>query len=818
MSLFHALPYSFRNLLRAPLFSSVVIVVLGLGIAANTTIFSLVDQLLVNPFPYRDPDQLVMVWEANPALSGITARRIPAAWTNFDAWRTRNHSFQAMEAFQIFTSFNLTGLKTPEHLTAARATPGFFQMLGVNAVSGRTFLPGDDVPGANPTALVTYAFAKNHFGAADPVGRSLLLDDAPYTIIGVLPKDFHLPAQFEGISEYKPDVWVPLTPPSITDTPRLDKWRRLRVCARLKPGTSLAQATADITAIAESRAKEDPELNRGYGVSVFSLAVENTDPDLRNDLRVFSIAAFLVLLLACASLAGLMLVRTAARNKNIVVMAALGARRWALIAPVLGESFILATAAGILGFLASFAGVRLIAALKPSDIHGPERLAINFHAFIFAAAISALTTLIVGLIPAWIGASGNFSDALKSSSLAATPSRSRAIARSSLLAIQIGVTLALAIAALLLIHSFQLVLEIDPGFEPQGVLTAYLSLPPKRYKSFEGRVRFVQQLHQRVQSLPGVESAAFIDNMPLYAIRYTRIEIEGRPVPQPNAAPSADDANVTPDFFQTMKVPLRRGRLFTDQDAEMHPANVVIINETLAHQLWPGQDPVNSHIRELPISGPPGPWQTVVGVTGDFRQFNPETPARPELLWPAKGFSGMTVLLRTKLADPLALSASLEQAVWSIDHDQPLSDIQTVDQMISDYNSQRKFNTLVLSVFATLSIILVLVSAYGLIASYISARIRDIGIRLALGAQRRQVCLSLLLPALPPILAGISLGLAFTLLAKRLIATVLFHTSPLDPETYILTPVALIAILVLISLTATIRAALIEPARILRDE
>src|SRR5579864_342350 len=321
MPFFRALPHALRALMRVPAFSVVFVLILALGIAANTTIFTLVDELLLHPFPYSNPEQLVMIWQSNPALGGITAKRVPATWVDFEAWRAQNHSFEAMEAFQVNVGYNLTGRSVPEHLTAARATPRLFQMLGQNPVLGRGFLPGDDTPGTNPTVVLTYGFWKKHFGSSNPVGEKLLLDGVPYTIIGVLPREFHLPALFEGISEYKPDVWVPLPKPSDTD-PSAARRRRLRVCARLKPGVSLAQATADLKGIANQLAQEDPDLNQGYSVNAYSLEVESIDPDLRSDIRALSLAALFVLLLACTNLAGLMLLRAAARRKNMAIMAA----------------------------------------------------------------------------------------------------------------------------------------------------------------------------------------------------------------------------------------------------------------------------------------------------------------------------------------------------------------------------------------------------------------------------------------------------------------------------------------------------------------
>jgi putative ABC transport system permease protein len=387
-----------------------------------------------------------------------------------------------------------------------------------------------------------------------------------------------------------------------------------------------------------------------------------------------------------------------------------------------------------------------------------------------------------------------------------------------LLSVQIAVALTLTIDATLLIRSFQRLLQIDPGFRSQQVLTAHLSLSPHRYTNLEDRKRFCEQLRQRLQVLPGVESVALVDNMPQYAVHYTSFEIEGKPIPEPNTAPSANDAHVTPDFLRALNINLLNGRHFTDQDATTNPPNVVIVNAALARRLWPKQTPIGAHIRPLAINGSPGPWQTVIGVMADFHQFNTETPARPQLLWPAKVFSEMTIVLRTTGPDPLDLAPSLQQTVWSIDHDQPVTDIQTFEHIVVHHNSQRRFNMLALTTFATFSVLLTLLGLYGLISSFLASQIRAIGIRLALGARRLQVCLALVRPAAPPIVSGILLGLLASFLSRRLIANILFQVSPLDPQTYIATSVGLIFILIFTSLSATIRAARLDPSKVLREE
>jgi predicted permease len=814
MNFFFGIQYSARALLRTPRFTATVILVLALAIGINTTFFSVFDQLMLAPFPYHAPNHLMMIWQANPAIGGISASRIPVTSLDYDAWRRENRSFEGIEAFQIQMSMNLTGVKSPELLTVARATPGFFQLLGVSAVAGRVFVSGDDLPGANRVVVGSYDFARKHFGDESATGKTLVLDDVPFTIVGILPKGFHLPALYEGIAEYKPEIWIPLPAPLASNSPEVPKRHRLIVCGRLKAGVSLFQARNDLGSIAERRAKESPDSNLGFGVSVFPLASENTDPDLRNELRVVLAAAALVLLLAWANLAGLMLIRAGSRRKDAAIMTALGASKWALVTPVLCESILLAFISGIAGWLLSFAGIHLIGALKPSDIHAPERLAIGTTSVVFSVCISFVTVLVVGFIPGWILLRETIYDALKSRS---GKGSGRSMTRSFLIAGQIATALALTISAILLVQSFVNLLRVDPGFQAEKVLTAHISLPEKRYSTPTTRVAFCQKLHDMLRSLAGVRSAAFIDNMPLYAIHYSGFETEDNPIEQRNTAPTADTARVTPSFFPTMDVSLRQGRLFTDQDAEFTPAQAVIINEAFAHKFWPHQAALGKHIRELPFNGAPGPWQTVVGIVADFHQFNMETPARPELFWPAEGFTSMTVVLRTTAA-PEIMGPPLRKAVWSIDHDEPVSDIQSLQNLIESLTSQRQFNMMVLSGFSLFSILLTIVGVFGVISSFISEHLRELGIRLALGAQRAQLCRSLVVRYLPELAFGTASGIVLSLLAKRIIANTLFLVNPLDLRTYVLVPCILLVIVLLTNMSATIRVTRLDPVMVLRDE
>ncbi len=805
--------YSLRSLLRDPAFALIVILVLSLGIAVNTTIFSLIDQLVFNPLPYKDPSRLVMLWESNPSIGEPAGSRVPAAWSNFAEWRNQSQSFEAIEAFEV-AGYNLTGLGTPEHLTAARATGGYFQMLGTNAERGRTLTSKDSQPGADATAVITSAFEKAHFASEEALGSKLLLNGIPYTIVGVLPRGFHLPMFFQGAYEYKPDVWVAM--PAATSALDLSKFRRLFVTARLKDNTSLAQARAEMITVGKRLEQIDPELNKGYSVNLVSLRIENADPDFERALYILWAAAFVVLLLGCANLASLMLVRAMNKQKSLAIMRALGAPKSALIANILTEGALLVVVACTFAVLGSYAGVDWVRAAKPGDLAGAERLNLSMAGLFFAVGAFILCALIFALLPAWLSTRQPLNALLRRSANSEAGSVGTTIRR-VLVCGEVAIAVVLAIGATLLARSFRQLLDVDPGFRAKNVLTARIVLGPPHYTGTDARQHFCERLLDRVRQIPLVESASLVDNFPLYSIHYTSFEIEGRPVSLPSALPTADFANTTSEFFQTMGTPLRRGRLFTPEDMQDNAEKVVIVNESLAKKLWPNLDAVGSHIRSIIPHREAESWRRVIGVVGDFRQFNIDAPPRPEMFWPARQYREMTLVVRTA-GDPRTASQALRSAVAEIDKEQPLSDVQTLQQMVDHSIAQRRFNTYVLSGFAGLSIILALVGVYGLISYIISSRTREISIRLSLGAQRMHVLWAVLAPIVPFAAIGIFLGLLLSFLLRKLVVSLLFGISPLDPITYVTLP-AMIAMLILCTcLRPGWKAAHIDPIKTLRQE
>lgn len=809
-----ALRYTIRALLREPVFVLTVTIVLALGIGATTTIFTIADEVFLTALPYSDPDHLAMIWESNSSQPEPAGSHIPAARANFDVWRKQSQSFEAIEGYRQ-TSFNMTGSGRPEHLDVAHATTGLLTMFGIQPVRGRLFLSEDAIPGHNRVVILSYAFFKTHFETIEPLGQKLLLDGVPYVVIGILPRDFHLPNILQGLFEFKPDLWIPLAPITAADPPMAPKRRNLLTYARLNPGISISQARVEMKNIAARLAQENPSLDSGYSANVFSLHYEDTDPELRRALYVLWATVAFVLLLACTNLVGLMLLRNAKQKKDIAIIAALGASRTQLVKTLMFEALTVTLTGSLLSIAAAFGGLRLIVALKPGQIHSLDRIALNGHSFIFTSLMFAGVTLLIGLLPAWLVTRGDLITTLKQGGEPGIVGKRRFPIRSIFVSIQVGIALTLAISSLLLLRSFHQLLNVNTGFGTEHSLTAHLTLPNAHYGAVNDQARFCARLLESLRSLPQVESVSLIDNMPLYAIRYAPFEVEGRPMTKPGDAPIADYANVTPDFFETMRIPIRTGRTFADQDTETDAGKVVIINETLARKMWPGQNPVGTHIRSL--DGGTGQWATIVGVIGDFVQFNVDTPARPELFWPAKQFSSMTVVVRTG-GDPSSGAPVLEKTIWNIDKDEPIADVQTLEEILANSRSQTRFNTVSISVFAGLGILLAVVGVYGLISYIVSSQTRDLGIRLALGAQRTHIFLSLLGQTLPFVFAGLILGLTLSFIASRVMNTLVFGISATDPLTYAAASLMILALMFLTFLIPARKATHLPPTLTMRQE
>jgi len=787
-----------------------MLLVLTLGIAANTTIFSVMQEVILRPLPYSDPARLVIAWERDPSLGEPAASRAITSWKNLEQWKQRNHSFTGLEAFR-WATFDVTGHDRPLQVTAARATVGFFNLLGVNAQLGRLFVPTDAT--GERVVVLTDVFFRNHFkDSSSTLEQTILLNGEPYLIIGVLPANFRLPAVWQGATELKPDVWVPLPEPK--STAELEE-RRLLVFGRLRQDITVAQSQADLIAISRHLAEEDPKRDPARTASVFPLAVEDVYPAVRSGLYILSASAFLILLIACVNLANLMLARNLERRKEIATHLALGGTRTRLAARALMESLMLSLIATILGLLLARLGVKLIILLNPVMIHTPERIHLDAVSGVFALALCLLTSILFGPLPAWLSARTNLAETLKDNARG-TRYHGQPFFRRALLAGQVAASVFLAVIAVLTIRSFQKILALDPGFQADRVLTAHIALPQQKYATREQRIEFCDRLLSDSQALPGVRSASMIDNMPLYDIKGTQFTIEGRAIAARQAPPTSDYALVAPLFFETLGIRERRGRLFAPQDFRDN-ANVVILNETLAKRYWPDHSPVGEHIRKRITEGVYSLPLEIIGVVNDFVQYSKESPPRPEMFLPSRDLQEMTIVIRTAI-DPMELAPSLESVVWHIDKDQPLARVEALDWKLMYSIGQRRFNMILLSLFAAIAIGVALVGTYGLLAFNISAQTHDFAIRRALGASRLHILRLLVGHVAGPLSAGILLGMLLSLFVGRLLSDLFFEVAVTDTLAFVGLPASLLAISLLALVWPSWRASGIDPGKSLRYE
>lgn len=787
-----------------------MLLVLTLGIAANTTIFSVMQEVILRPLPYSDPARLVIAWERDPSLGEPAASRAITSWKNLEQWQQRNHSFTGLEAFR-WATYDLTGHDRPLQVPAARATVGFFNLLGVNAQWGRLFVPADAT--GERVVVLTDVFFRNHFkDPSSTLEQRILLDGEPYLIIGVLPANFRLPAVWQGATELKPEVWVPLPEPKSAAE---REERRLLVFGRLRQDITVARAQADLVEISRHLAEEDPQRDPARTANVFPLAVEDVYPAVRSGLYILSASAFLILLIACVNLANLMLARNLERRKEIATHLALGGTRTRLAGRALMESLMLSLIATILGLLLARLGVKLIIVLNPVMIHTPERIHLDAVSGLFALALCLLTSILFGPLPAWLSSRTNLAETLKNNARG-TGFHGRPFFRRVLLAGQVAASVFLAVIAVLTIRSFQKILALDPGFQADRVLTAHIALPQQKYATRGQRMEFCDRLLRDSQALPGVKSASMVDSMPLYDIKGTQFTIEGRPVAARQSPPTSDYALVAPLFFETLGIHERRGRLFAPQDFRDN-ANVVILNETLAKRYWPDHSPVGEYIRKRIAEGVYSLPLQIIGVVNDFVQYSKESPARPEMFLPSRDLQEMTIVIRTAI-DPMQLAPSLESAVWHIDKDQPLARVEALDWKLMYSIGQRRFNMILLSIFAAIAIGVALVGTYGLLAFNVSAQTHDFAIRRALGASRLHILRLLVGHVAGPLTAGILLGMLLSLFVGRLLSDLFFEVAVTDTLAFVGLPASLLAISLLALVWPAWRASGIDPGKSLRYE
>ena len=804
--LLHDLRYAARLQRKNPAFTIVAVIALALGIGANTAIFSVVNTVILRPLPYKDPDRLVMVWE--DATKQGYPRDTPAA-ANFVDWRDQNHVFEGMAAITD-DSFNLTGSGEPERLEGHRVSANLFPLLGVEPHIGRVFTAAEDQPGAQHEVLLSYALWQRRFGGDQGiVGKSLTLNGESYIVVGVMPARFQFPSSDS-------QAWVPI---AFTQEDAGNRNRHyLEVLARLKPGVSVVQAQSEMSTIAARLQQQYPQSNTDLGAAVQPLQ-EHLVGDIRPALLVLLGAVGLVLLIACANVANLLLARAAVRQKEIAVRVALGAIRGRLIRQFLTESVLLSTLGGLVGLGIAYGGLIVLKAFIPENISQAREISMDLKVLGFTFLVSVATGLIFGLAPAIQAARFNQVDTLKEGGRDAATGGSGKRLRSVLVTAEVAISLVLLIGAGLLINSFLRLRNVDPGFRAENLLTMKIVLPETKYERMAQRSAFYTDLIQRVQSLAGVRSAAVTTNLPLYRQGNSiSISIDGQPAPPPGQERIVVTRIVSPAYLKTMSIPLLRGREITEQDTETSP-NVVLISETMARHYWPGEEAVGKRIGVGRIRKPED-WIQVIGVVKDVRQFELTAEPKPQmyLTYRQFGFFDAQDLVVKTDVDPASLAATVRNAVWEIDKDQPVSNIKTMEEILADSIARQRFSMLLLAIFAAVALVLAGVGIYGVMSYSVAQRTREIGIRMALGAQTGAVLKLAIGYGMKLVIAGLVIGLIAAFALTRVMATLLFGVTATDPMTFALISLLLIAVAVLASYVPARRATRVNPIIALRYE
>ena len=790
------LRYAVRMLYKNRSFTIVALIVLMLGIGANSAIFSFVNAILLRSLPYSHPERLVRIYSTSP---GKEVRTFTSSYPDFLDWKNNNQVFEEMGAWAR-ASATLTGTDNPERFDTALVTPGFFNVLGVTAARGRVFTAEENQAGSNVVVLSNGVW-RGRFGS-DPniTGKPLTLEGTTYTIIGVMPADFNF--------LFPVDVWMPL---SLTgDTNLQDRGRHfISVLARLKPGVSLRQAQLDLQNIAARIAKEYAKTNEGWGNNPVLLYDELTG-GIRGPLWVLFAAALLVLMIACLNVANLQLIRAASRSKEIAMRMAIGATRGRLIRQLLTESVVLSLIGGVLGLLLGIGGISLLKSMMPpTRIPRLNEVGLDGSVVLFTVGISLLTGIIFGLSPAFRALRPDFNETLKEGGRSNTGGTSNRL-RSLLVVSEIALALMLTVFAGLVIQTFKNLVNIDPGFKTENVVTMQMSLTPSKYQGPPQIKEFYQRVLENIKAQPGVVAAGATNNLPLTGGGgYTKIYVEG----QENAKPKEMMTGVqiaTPEYFKAMGVPFLAGRDFTPQEDL-----VLIVNDSTAKKLWPGENPLGKRVKFQPN----GDWIPVVGVVADMKALGLTAEPRIEMFLTLgqDTFRSGFLIVRSN-AGTETMVPSLRAAVLAIDKNMAIYNIKTMEKVVSDSIAQPRFNMVLLAIFAGLALILASVGIYGVMSYSVTQRTQELGVRMALGAQRRDIFSLVLKQGIILALIGVAIGLAGAIGLSKALASVLYGISATDPVTFISVAVIMLAVALVACFFPARKATKVDPLTAMRYE
>ncbi len=809
----HDLKFAARHLLKSPGFTSIAILIMALGIGANTAIFSVVHAVLLEPLPFSDPDRLVQIWHVPPQSSfpGMTQFSVSAA--NFLDWQKQNDVFSQM-ALYSGASYDITGHGKPETVLAGSVTSNFFSVLGVQPIYGRVFLPEEDQPGKNKEIVLTYKLWQSRYGS-DPnvVGRTVTLDGTPYVIIGVM-----------GPKMTKPDFAQAWTPLGLTAQEAAVRGEHhFMSVARLKSGVTLQQAQAEMNTISHRLEQAYPADDKGWGASVVSLR-DDVVGDVRPALLMMLGAVAFVLLIACANVANLIFARVFSRRKEFAIRSALGASRGRIIQPLLTESVLIAICGGVFGLVLAHFGIDLLLKFFADKMPRMGEIGLSAPVLLFTLGLSVLTGLLSGLLPAWGMMKGDVNESLKQGLGRLDADSGSSFTRSALVSIEVALSIVLLIGAGLMLRSLWNLQAINPGFDSHNVLTMALEVSHHQFTTPTQEAQFFDQALQRVRTLPGVEAAGAIDNLPLTGGSNQPVAAEGQPVVPMSEQPEVSVRVVTPGYLQAMHIPMLEGRDIQQSDSADSTA-VVVISKTMANQFWPNQSPIGRHLK---LTFFPDKERTVVGVVGDVKQQGLDSTAGiATLYWPLAQVGdsstgawrpfGLSMVVRTTGA-PQTIAPSVTNAIAQVNSAVPVDNVITLEDFIGSTLTQHSFNMQLLAIFGLLALVLCSIGIYSVLAYAVKRRMREIGLRLAFGASLRDVASLVVAQGMKPTLIGVGIGLAAAFALGRIASSVIYGVSSRDLATFASATLLIVFISFAASLIPALRATRIDPLKVLHED
>jgi putative ABC transport system permease protein len=817
------LRYAARTLRKNTAFTLTAVLTLALGIGANSAIFAFVNGILLQPLPYRDSQRIVQLM-GHDRVKGVDFDAV--SFPNYRDWAEQNNVFEQMAAYR-YALLNLTGVDEPQTLLGLRASAGLLPLLGIQPILGRAFLPDEDQPGHDHVVVLSYDLWGSVFGRGrDTIGKSVTLEGEEYTVVGVMPPVFNFPESVpinSMLPSRKMSYWIPL---GIGPAAAHRDWNMLSVVARLKTDATIAGARAEMETIARGLERQYPVEDSGVGVHVETIR-DQIVGDTRLALLVFLAAVSLVLLIACVNVANLLAARLTTRQREIAIRTAIGASRSRIVRQHLTESLLLSVLGGALGVLIAAGSTAVLRVMVPGNVPRLAEISFSSRLVAYTFGISLLVGLILGLVPAISGSKPNLSQSLKVDSVRSTAGARSSRMRDALVIVEVALCAAVLIGAGLMFRSFLRLEKVDPGFQPDNVLTAWTTLNTTRYPRPAEVVAFYEKVLKSVASQAGVQAAGVVDALPLTSIHPGGpFTIEGRPVDVDLDAPFAYRCVISSDYFRAMGIRLITGRAFDDADRQGAP-RVVMINETAAREYWPGDDTIGKRL-SFTVGNTPPAWLDIIGVAGDVRQDGLDLPSKPTIYMPMlqapNGFGFLVVRAQAggegagPYGEASALTTSVRRAMASVDSDQPIFSVRTMNDIYGDALAGRRFNMIVLAVFGGLALLLAGIGIYGVVAYAVSHRTQEIGVRIALGAQHHQVLRLILGQAVALGLAGISLGVAGSVILTRLVSGLLFETDSYDLSTIVVASSVLFVLALIASFIPAWRALQVDPTSALRYE